>query len=239
MKIVPKMHSKWILLGAVFRKWKKIEKCVSTAQARTDCIWAHTVERPGRPKFTQKNKLIPGTLFFQEKSENIQKLTPKRSPNEWLYFSLTFLWRPLGHHWCPSPFSNTKNEPKALPKCHWSWKVLQKVTQKDPKSSKNDFKSANTFRDQALAQDVSDHWLCAIVFCIFFLKNNAFFTRPGGVLGRPWTKLKVLRVISNTLNPKKTWIWEFFDVWESQSGPCYVQIDPYGILEHPGAPKTF
>jgi hypothetical protein len=64
MKIVPKIHPKWTLLGAVFRKWKKIEKCVSTAQARTDCIWAHTVERPGRPKITQKNRLIPGTLFF-------------------------------------------------------------------------------------------------------------------------------------------------------------------------------
>ena len=32
---------------------------------------------------------------------------------------------------------------------------------------------------------------------------------------------------------------EVFDVWDSQSGPCCVQIDPYCILEHPGAPKTF
>jgi len=45
-------------------------------------------------------------------------------------------WAPLGHHWCPSPFFNPENESKVLPKCHWSWKVLQKVTQKNPKSSK-------------------------------------------------------------------------------------------------------
>ena len=44
---------------------------------------------------------------------------------------------PLGSPLVPSPFSNTINEPKVLPKCHWSWKVLQKVTQKDTKSSKN------------------------------------------------------------------------------------------------------
>ena len=31
----------------------------------------------------------------------------------------------------------------------------------------------------------------------------------------------------------------FFDGWWSQSSRCCVQIDPYGILEPPGAPEAF
>ena len=123
--------------GICFQKTKENRK------VRFDCTGAyglHMSPHRGKPRATQnytKKQTDSRNFLFFEKSENIQKVTPKRSPNGWLYFSLTSLWRPLGHHWCPSPFFNTKNEPKVLPKCHRSWKVLQKVTQKDPKSSKN------------------------------------------------------------------------------------------------------
>ena len=43
----PTWTPKWIPLGAVFRKHEKIDKCVSIAQARTNCTWALVVERPG------------------------------------------------------------------------------------------------------------------------------------------------------------------------------------------------
>ena len=32
---------------------------------------------------------------------------------------------------------------------------------------------------------------------------------------------------------------EVSDVWQSQSGPCCVQMCPLGMQELPGTPKTF
>jgi hypothetical protein len=58
------------------------------------------------------------------------------------YFVLTSLGRPFGHNWCPTPFLKTKNWPKVVPECPQSSKLVQKVTPKDPKRSKNNFKSA-------------------------------------------------------------------------------------------------
>ena len=84
-------------------------------------------------------------LFVQRKTWNLRKMTPKRSPNGWVYFGLTSLWRPLGHHWCPSPFWSTKNEPKVLPKCPRKLNITPKSNPKDLESSKRDFKSASTF----------------------------------------------------------------------------------------------
>ena len=109
----PKWTPKGILLGAVFRKNEKIRKCVSTAQARTDCMWALVLERPRILKITPKNKWIPWTVFFYQKSENWQKMTPKGRPKGWLYILLTSLGRPLGHHWCPKPFLNIERNQNA------------------------------------------------------------------------------------------------------------------------------
>ena len=39
-----------------FRKSVKLEKCVWTAPAWTDCIWAHPVERSGRPQNWRKKE---------------------------------------------------------------------------------------------------------------------------------------------------------------------------------------
>ena len=84
--------------GSCFQKMRENRK------VRFDCTGAYGLymsPHRGAPKATQnytKNKLIAETFSFQEKSENVQKTTPERSPNRWLYIVLTSLWRPLGQH---------------------------------------------------------------------------------------------------------------------------------------------
>ena len=140
--MAPKWTPKAAVSEADFKKIEKIEKYASTAQARTDCMWALAVKRPRRLKTPPQNQTDSRNLFFYGKSEQIRKLTPERSPNGRGYFVLTSLGRPFAHNWCPSPFLKTKNGPKVVTECPQSSKWVQKVTPKDPKRSKSYFKSA-------------------------------------------------------------------------------------------------
>ena len=82
-------------------------------------------------------------------------MTPKRSPNGWLYIVLTSLWRPLGHHWCPNPFFNTKNEPKVLPKWLRELKSTPKSDPEGPQKFKKWLQKCQHFRDLACVTSVS------------------------------------------------------------------------------------
>ena len=82
--------------GSCFQKMKENRK------VRFDCTGAyglHMSPHRGAPRATQnytKKQTDHRNLFFLgKKSENIQKVTPKRSPNAWAYIVLTSLWRPL------------------------------------------------------------------------------------------------------------------------------------------------
>ena len=71
-------------------------------------------------------------------------MTPKGCPNGCLYFLLASLGRPLGHHWCPKPFSNIRKT-KMLPTCPLEVQITPKSDPADPKSQKTSFESASAF----------------------------------------------------------------------------------------------
>ena len=62
------------------------DKCVWTAQACTDCIWAHPQEASKRPKFEKNSCVSQVPVFLHQKYENVSKVTSQRCPNGWLYF---------------------------------------------------------------------------------------------------------------------------------------------------------
>ena len=72
-------------------------------------------------------------------------MTPKGCPNGCLYFLLASLGRPLGHHWCPKPFSNIPKTKKNSQRAPGSCKLLQKVTPEESKSITNCFEGADAF----------------------------------------------------------------------------------------------
>ena len=101
-----------------FRKNAKTKKCVSTAQARADCMWAHPMERPGRPQNQRKNMTYFRTYFLIKKCKNMRKRGPKRCPKGWPDFGGGGLGGALD-----------------APICFWTQKVC-------PKCSKNDLQGA-------------------------------------------------------------------------------------------------
>ena len=66
MQMAVKMDTTEASFESNFRKKNKtkIEQCVSTAQARTDCKRALVVERPRRLKITPKNQMDPKSCFL-------------------------------------------------------------------------------------------------------------------------------------------------------------------------------
>ena len=111
-KIASNMNPKWGLLEAIFGKSAKTEKCVSTAPARTDCIWAHPVERSGRLKNRRKKGTYLRTAFFSKKYEKYEKRAPKGLQMGDFISGVAPLWRLLGHLWCPQPFWASKMSPQ-------------------------------------------------------------------------------------------------------------------------------
>ena len=77
------------------------QKMTENREVRFDCTGVyglHMNPHRGPPRATQnytKKQTDSRNFFFFEKSKNIQKVTPKRSPNAWAYIVLTSLWRPL------------------------------------------------------------------------------------------------------------------------------------------------
>ena len=63
-----------------FRKSAKLKKCVWTAPAWTDCIWAHPVESSGRSKNRRKKRTYFRTPLFRQKMQKMWKMVPKMSP---------------------------------------------------------------------------------------------------------------------------------------------------------------
>ena len=63
----PKWTPYLILLGAPFGKIKKTEECVSTAQARTDCMWTLVLERQRPSKIRHRKHTDSRTIFSRKK----------------------------------------------------------------------------------------------------------------------------------------------------------------------------
>ena len=120
-----KLHPKWTQnensRKLFFRKSAKLKKCVWTAPAWTDCIWARPVESSGRPKNRRKKRTYFRTpLFWAKLPKGVQKGEAESR--------VAPLGAVLRHVWCPKPFFDYKNEPIALPKCLQEPKITQKMT---------------------------------------------------------------------------------------------------------------
>ena len=76
-----------------FRKNAKTKKCVSTAQACADCMWAHPMERPGRPQNQRKDMTYFRTYFFNQKMQEYEKKGSQKGPKR---VSICPGWRPWG-----------------------------------------------------------------------------------------------------------------------------------------------
>ena len=83
----------WDLL---FRESVKMEKCVWTAPACTDCILAQPLERSGRPKNRRKKGIYVRPTLFNPK---ISKMLKKEFQNDSKMVSLFRGWRPFGASW--------------------------------------------------------------------------------------------------------------------------------------------
>ena len=124
--------------GSLFcRKHSKTEKCVWTAQACTDCIWAHPVKRSGRPKNRRTKEYISEVVFWGSKYENMWKNGPKMSPKRWGYFGGEPLRALLAHLWRSKSFFNQKSEAKKLNKCAQGTKSDTKRVPKPLKLARN------------------------------------------------------------------------------------------------------
>ena len=105
-----------------FRKNAKTKKCVSTAQTCADCMWAHPMERPGRPQNQRKNMTYFRTYFFNQK---MQEYAKKGSQKESKRVSLFPGWRPWGRLGRP----NLIWTQKVCPKCSKNYPRVQKKPQ--------------------------------------------------------------------------------------------------------------
>ena len=95
-KITPKWTQTEVYGELLFRKSVKMKKCVWTAPARTDCIWAHPLERSGWPTKWRKKKTYFRTALFSKKNGNVQKKDSKRSPKGWVNFRGGASWGTFG-----------------------------------------------------------------------------------------------------------------------------------------------
>ena len=77
LKIDSKIDPTWGMLKAIFQKKWKMKKCVRTAPACTDCIWAHPLERSGWPKNWRKTATYFRTPVFNKKATVFKKRAPK------------------------------------------------------------------------------------------------------------------------------------------------------------------
>ena len=133
-KPVPKWSQNEVMWSLFFRKNAKTKKCVSTAQACADCMWAHPMERPGRPQNQRKNMTYFRTYFFNQKMQEYDK---KRSQKVSKRVTGFRGWRPWGRLGRPNLFLNTKSMPKVLQKWPPGCKSDPKMLQKWPPRSQN------------------------------------------------------------------------------------------------------
>ena len=133
-KTVPKWNQNEVIWSLIFRKNAKTKKCVSTAQARADCMWAHPMERPGRPQNQRKNITYFRTYFFNQIMQECEKKGSQKGPKR---VSIFPGWRPWGRLGRPNLFLNTKSMPKVLQKWPPGCKSDHKMLQKWPPRSQN------------------------------------------------------------------------------------------------------
>ena len=83
-------------LATILSMNAKIEKCVWTAPACTDCMWEHSLERLRRCQNWIKTVTLWRTIFLQPKHIIFPKIDSKRYPKGWLYFGGGASWEALG-----------------------------------------------------------------------------------------------------------------------------------------------
>ena len=90
-------------------------------------MWAHPMERPGRPQNQRKNMTYFRTYFFNQKMQEYEKKGSQKGPKR---VSIFPGWRPWGRLGRPNLFLNTKSMPKVLqrwpPGCKSDSKMLQR-----------------------------------------------------------------------------------------------------------------
>ena len=95
-KLPPKWTQYEVCWELLFRKSVKLKKCVWTAPAWTDCIWAHPVESSGRPKNRRRKRTYFRTPLFRQKIQKKWKMGSKMSPNGCLRKGGGASWGSLG-----------------------------------------------------------------------------------------------------------------------------------------------
>ena len=130
-----------------FRKLVTTKKCVSTGPARTDCIWAHPMERPGRPKNQRKNISYFRTSFLNEETRKHVKQESQKV-SKWV--TLFRGWRLFGDacstFGAPSRFLIPKMTPQHRQSASRDQKLFQKWpegAENDPNNAKNDSESVS------------------------------------------------------------------------------------------------
>ena len=128
--------AKWspneVLLDLIFKKHVKMKKCVWTAPARTDCMWAHLEKHSMRQKNHKKTDVFQVRCFCHQKYKNVWKMTSQMYPNGWGDLGV---WRLWGHLWRHYSKHVPKSAPKVVPRLH---KCLQKGSKSGKSESQND-----------------------------------------------------------------------------------------------------
>ena len=134
-KTVPKWNQNEVIWSIIFRKNAKTKKCVSTAQARADCMWAHPMERPGRPQNQRKNMTYFRTYFFNQKIQKCDKQGSQKVSKRVTGFPGWRPWGRLGRPLTPqSVFEHKKyaqSAPKMAPR-------VQKLHEKARRTARSD-----------------------------------------------------------------------------------------------------
>jgi len=137
-KMSPKSTQFRLFRDPFLRKSTKTVKCVWTAQAWTDCIWAHPVEGSLRPKKHEKKLTLTTNTYFYTKYTKYRE-TRLQKVSKWM--REFWWWRLLGHLWRPNLFFDTKNASKVLQKWSQGCKMDPQVLQKLPQGCKMDPKT--------------------------------------------------------------------------------------------------
>jgi len=129
-KTVPTWSQNEVMWSLFFRKTAKTKKCVSTAQACADCMWAHPMERPRRPQNQRKNMTYFRTYFFNQKMQEYEKKGFQKVSKRMRGFPGWRPWGRLGRH---NLIFDVKDGTKVLQRCP---KVLQKCCQSASRDQK-------------------------------------------------------------------------------------------------------
>ena len=99
-----------------FRNNAKTKKCVTTAQACADCMWAHPMERPGRPQNQRKNMTYFRTYFFNQKMQKYDKTGSQKVSKRVTGFPGWRPWGRLGRPLTPQSVFEHKKYAQSAPK---------------------------------------------------------------------------------------------------------------------------